>query len=52
MNMRTKLAAGNWKMNGNRAALAEVSALLVEHFPAGDDAGRGNELPDDPVVIR
>ncbi len=26
-----KLAAGNWKMNGNRAALAEVSALLAAH---------------------
>ena len=26
-----KLAAGNWKMNGNRAALAEVSALLSAH---------------------
>ena len=24
-----KLAAGNWKMNGNRAALAEVSALIA-----------------------
>lgn len=26
-----KLAAGNWKMNGNRAAVAEVSALLAAH---------------------
>lgn len=26
-----KLAAGNWKMNGNTAALAEVSALLDAH---------------------
>ena len=26
-----KLAAGNWKMNGSRAALAEVSALLAAH---------------------
>lgn len=26
-----KLAAGNWKMNGTRAALAEVSALLAAH---------------------
>ena len=25
--MRTKLAAGNWKMNGSRAALAELDAL-------------------------
>ena len=30
-----KLAAGNWKMNGNRAALFEVSALLAAH-PAPD----------------
>lgn len=26
-----KLAAGNWKMNGTRASLAEVSALLAAH---------------------
>ena len=26
-----KLAAGNWKMNGNTAALAEVQALLAAH---------------------
>ncbi len=26
-----KLAAGNWKMNGTKAALAEVSALLAAH---------------------
>ena len=26
-----KLAAGNWKMNGNRAALAEVKALVAAH---------------------
>ena len=31
MAMRTKLAAGNWKMNGSRAALADVSALLAAH---------------------
>lgn len=30
-----KLAAGNWKMNGTTAALAEVSALLAAH-PAPD----------------
>ncbi|MBL8563817.1 MAG: triose-phosphate isomerase, partial [Gemmobacter sp.] len=33
--MRTKLAAGNWKMNGTRAALAEVSALLAAHPAPG-----------------
>ena len=26
-----KLAAGNWKMNGSRAALDEVAALLAAH---------------------
>jgi len=30
-----KLAAGNWKMNGTRAALAEVSALLAAHPAPG-----------------
>ncbi|EAR51692.1 Triosephosphate isomerase [Oceanicola granulosus HTCC2516] len=29
--MRRKLAAGNWKMNGSRAALAEVEALCAAH---------------------
>ncbi|MBL4813563.1 MAG: triose-phosphate isomerase [Rhodobacteraceae bacterium] len=29
--MRRKLAAGNWKMNGMRAALAEVEALNAAH---------------------
>ena len=29
--MRKKLAAGNWKMNGTTASLAEVDALLASH---------------------
>jgi triosephosphate isomerase len=29
--MRQKLAAGNWKMNGSRAALGEVDELLRRH---------------------
>lgn len=29
--MRRKLAAGNWKMNGLNASLAEVSALIAGH---------------------
>ncbi|NCU20233.1 triose-phosphate isomerase, partial [Candidatus Falkowbacteria bacterium] len=29
--MRRKLAAGNWKMNGTRASLAEVEALIAAH---------------------
>ena len=30
-----KLAAGNWKMNGTAAALAEVKALLAAHPAPG-----------------
>ncbi|HYG47473.1 MAG TPA: triose-phosphate isomerase [Allosphingosinicella sp.] len=29
MNVRRKLVAGNWKMNGNRAALAELAAIAA-----------------------
>jgi len=29
--MRRKLAAGNWKMNGTKASLAEVTALIAAH---------------------
>lgn len=29
--MRRKLAAGNWKMNGTQAALAQVEALIAAH---------------------
>ena len=38
---------------GLTEALAEVSALLVKHFPRDTDEcthEQGNELPDDPVV--
>lgn len=35
MGNRTKLAAGNWKMNGAKAALAEIEALDAAH-PAPD----------------
>ena len=31
-------------------ALAEVSALLVQHFPIGADAANPNELPDAPIL--
>jgi len=38
--------------DGVTQALEEVSALLVEHFPAEPGMpGRGNELPDAPVVL-
>ncbi|MBL0423284.1 TPM domain-containing protein [Ramlibacter sp. AW1] len=36
--------------DGLTLALEEVSALLVEHFPASPGAGRTNELPDAPVL--
>lgn len=35
--MRRKLAAGNWKMNGTQADLAEVTALAARHADAGVD---------------
>lgn len=35
---------------GLTQALGEVSALLVEHFPLGDNDGNPNELPDTPVL--
>lgn len=37
--------------DGLTDALAEVSALLVAHFPASGDAPGGNELPDAPVLL-
>lgn len=33
--MRQKLAAGNWKMNGNAAALSELEALALAHPAPG-----------------
>lgn len=33
--MRRKLAAGNWKMHGTQAALAEVDALIATHSAPG-----------------
>lgn len=33
--MRKKLAAGNWKMNGLKASLAEVEALIAAHPAPG-----------------
>jgi triosephosphate isomerase (TIM) len=35
--MRRKLAAGNWKMNGTRASLAELAALKTEQAEAACD---------------
>jgi uncharacterized membrane protein len=36
--------------DGLTQALSEVSALLVEHFPARPGQARPNELPDEPVL--
>ena len=35
--MRRKLIAGNWKMNGTSAALAEVRSLASSSLPDGCD---------------
>lgn len=35
--MRRRLAAGNWKMNGTRAALSELQAIADAHPAAGVD---------------
>ena len=48
--MRDAFQAGRYE-EGLTQALAEVSALLVEHFPAGGGRQHGNELPDRPVVL-
>jgi uncharacterized membrane protein len=36
--------------DGLTDALAEVSALLVQHFPAAAGEANRNELPDEPVL--
>jgi len=36
--------------DGLTQALAEVSALLVQHFPWEAGAANANELPDEPVL--
>ena len=36
--------------NGLSQALAQVSALLQQHFPQAADASNPNELPDAPVL--
>jgi uncharacterized membrane protein len=37
--------------DGLTQALEEMSALLVEHFPLGENEPDTNELPDEPVVL-
>ncbi|ROZ78939.1 TPM domain-containing protein [Ramlibacter sp. WS9] len=36
--------------DGLTQALEEVSALLVQHFPASESDANDNELPDEPVL--
>ena len=36
--------------DGLTEALAEVSALLVQHFPCADGELNPNELPDEPIL--
>ena len=36
--------------DGITQALEEVSALLVQHFPANAEEANDNELPDEPVL--
>ena len=44
------LRAGQYE-DGLTEVLAEVSALLVAHFPANGHAPGSNELPDAPVLL-
>ena len=47
--MRDAFRAGRFE-DGLTQALEEVSALLVEHFPAQPGGSDVNELPDHPVL--
>ena len=44
------LRAGQYE-DGLTEVLAEISALLVAHFPASGHAPGSNELPDAPVLL-
>ena len=44
------LRAGQYE-DGLTEVLADVSALLVAHFPASDNAPSSNEQPDAPVLL-
>ena len=44
------LRAGQYE-DGLTEVLADVSALLVAHFPTSDNAPSSNELPDAPVLL-
>jgi len=47
--MGAAFRAGRFE-DGLTQALEEVSALLVEHFPAAEGQVRPNELPDEPML--
>ncbi len=46
--METEFKAGRFE-EGALAAIGEITALLVQHFPPGAD--NPNELPDRPVIL-
>ncbi|MGJ7528943.1 TPM domain-containing protein [Variovorax sp. GB1P17] len=48
--MGAAFAEGRFE-DGLTQALGEISALLVEHFPLGENDFDVNELPDEPVVL-
>ena len=47
--MGAEFRAGRYE-EGLRQAVDEVTALLVQHFPAQPGAANANELPDQPVL--
>ena len=47
--METAFRGGRFSQ-GVEAGLAEINALLAEHFPRAGDPG-SNELPDRPIVL-
>jgi uncharacterized membrane protein len=49
--MRAAFRAGHFE-DGLAQALAEISAVLVQHFPVATEETNLNELPDAPVVGR
>ena len=47
--METAFRDGRY-VEGVEAGLAQINALLAEHYPRGEGAGK-NELPDRPIVL-
>ena len=48
--LRSKLQTGDYE-GGITAALEEVSAVLVAHFPLAAGASRENALPNTPILV-